>query len=648
MPETHYIEIDEEIISTVGRLRKSGEAENIFVFPKRSLILQSIINLKLLGREAEKLGKTVVIMTQDEQGMRLAEKAGLRVREYQDRALREYRQDASARFTVRHGESIPMPEPADSNNALRHSNEIGSESFYGDASISRHAPDQASTISTTSSTPALPEKRVQTLRVRNATPPVQTALNSVRDTVPPMPMAQPPVMTPKPRPEAGGMNEALRADAARKEKLRRLFEGRAAGRNTDGQDLVQPMKSQPMPPVSLPSVPGAPKSKKGPWLWSMVSLVLLAGVVFGGYFFLRPEAIIEIQPQQATQTVRLSLVGTTDASGSGVSVPARYVEEEKTIRLSREATGKDTDGNGLKARGTIVISNAFSEAAQSLVATTRFETADGRLYRLVSGVTVPGTKTEGGKTVPGMVEAQVMADKAGTKSNLDSGTTFAIPGFKGGPKFEKITAESKGAFTGGEDSATAATLSVSGADLENARLAAMEEAKKTVINGLVSRIQSGEIALEPSFEVVTIGIPSAPTEGMAVERFDYEARFQVRGFIISEAAIRNIFDKETTESAGVVLRPHRYALSYGSVLSNFETKRVDLTVESRILFRAPLDEAVLKNALLGLDEAGIRNYLETHPEVKRLQVEFKPKVFIATIPNDPARVTVNLSEPDNE
>ncbi len=84
MPETHYIEIDEEIISAVSRLRKSGDPENIFVFPKRSLILQSIINLKLLGREAEKLGKKVIVMTQDEQGMRLAEKAGLRTEEYQD------------------------------------------------------------------------------------------------------------------------------------------------------------------------------------------------------------------------------------------------------------------------------------------------------------------------------------------------------------------------------------------------------------------------------------------------------------------------------------------------------------------------------------------------------------------------------------
>lgn len=55
MRETHYIDIDEEIISAVGRLRRSSQLENIFIFPKRALILQSIVNLRLLEREAKKI-----------------------------------------------------------------------------------------------------------------------------------------------------------------------------------------------------------------------------------------------------------------------------------------------------------------------------------------------------------------------------------------------------------------------------------------------------------------------------------------------------------------------------------------------------------------------------------------------------------------
>ena len=72
MPQTFYIESDEEIISVIGRLRKSSAEKNIFVFPKRALVLQSIINLRLFQREAEKLGKKIVIVSQDEMGKMLA------------------------------------------------------------------------------------------------------------------------------------------------------------------------------------------------------------------------------------------------------------------------------------------------------------------------------------------------------------------------------------------------------------------------------------------------------------------------------------------------------------------------------------------------------------------------------------------------
>lgn len=652
MPETHYIEIDEEIISAVSRLRKSGDPENIFVFPKRSLILQSIINLKLLGREAEKLGKKVIVMTQDEQGMRLAEKAGLRTEEYQDAAFREGRQEAAARFTVRHGESIPMPAPAEPHDGLRRSSEIGSASFYGDSSIvpPRTTPPLPSAMA--APLPPVPEKRPQqTLRVRNATPPMQTSLNSVRSvpmqsTVNPTPPQAPSSPPAAPKLPLRPQNDPAQADAIRKEKLRRLFEGRSAGRNTAGVPVARPVAQESMPTPKRPRTSADSDSTRGPWLWSAVGAVLFVGILLGGYFYLRPEAIVAIEPQSATQSVKLSLVGSVEGASGSNAVTARYVEEEKTIRFSREATGKDL-GSAAKASGTITISNSFSEASQPLVATTRFETSDGKLYRLIDGVTVPGAKTEDGKTVSGKIDARVMADQAGTKYNLTSGT-FTIPGFKGGPKYDKITAEVKNAFTGGSDDASGAKLSVSQSDLDLAKTAASDEAKKAVISGLAGGLKSGEVALEPSFQVALLGTPVAPAAGAVAETFEYEARFQVKGFIISEAAVREVIDKEKTESSGVVLRPHRYSVNYGAVLANFETKRVDFTVESKVLFRAPLNDAALKSGLLGLDEEGIRSYLAEHPEIKRLQVEFKPKVFIATIPDDPERVTVNILESDNE
>ena len=64
MAQTFFIDSDEEIISVIGQLRKSSDPENYFVFPKRSLVLQSAVNLRLFQREAEKQGKKIIIVSQ--------------------------------------------------------------------------------------------------------------------------------------------------------------------------------------------------------------------------------------------------------------------------------------------------------------------------------------------------------------------------------------------------------------------------------------------------------------------------------------------------------------------------------------------------------------------------------------------------------
>lgn len=72
-----YLEIDEEITSVIDRLRKTTEADIHLVVPKEAALLQSIINLKLLKRQADTLGKQIQIITHDKVGRNLAEQVGI-------------------------------------------------------------------------------------------------------------------------------------------------------------------------------------------------------------------------------------------------------------------------------------------------------------------------------------------------------------------------------------------------------------------------------------------------------------------------------------------------------------------------------------------------------------------------------------------
>ncbi len=74
-----YLEVDEDITSAIDKLSKSGEGPVQIVVPKRSTMLQSIINLKLLKKAADQGGKEIVLVTGDRIATELAARVGLAV-----------------------------------------------------------------------------------------------------------------------------------------------------------------------------------------------------------------------------------------------------------------------------------------------------------------------------------------------------------------------------------------------------------------------------------------------------------------------------------------------------------------------------------------------------------------------------------------
>ena len=92
--------------------------------------------------------------------------------------------------------------------------------------------------------------------------------------------------------------------------------------------------------------------------------------------------------------------------------PVRKIEKNYESAVTVESSGRASSGNQ-KARGTLIISNEYSSDTQPLIATTRFETGDGKIFRLAESVTVPGVTIVDGKRQPGIVEAVVIADAPG-------------------------------------------------------------------------------------------------------------------------------------------------------------------------------------------------------------------------------------------
>lgn len=79
MDELIYLESDEEITSVIDKLKQTEGKSVGLVVPKGASIIQSVVNLKLLKKEAEVLGKEIAIISQDKIGRNLASQVGLTV-----------------------------------------------------------------------------------------------------------------------------------------------------------------------------------------------------------------------------------------------------------------------------------------------------------------------------------------------------------------------------------------------------------------------------------------------------------------------------------------------------------------------------------------------------------------------------------------
>jgi hypothetical protein len=74
-----YLEADEDVTSAIDKLAKAEGSSVQIVVPKRSTMLQSIINLKLLKKAAATAGKELVLVTNDHIATELAARVGLAV-----------------------------------------------------------------------------------------------------------------------------------------------------------------------------------------------------------------------------------------------------------------------------------------------------------------------------------------------------------------------------------------------------------------------------------------------------------------------------------------------------------------------------------------------------------------------------------------
>lgn len=649
MPQTFYIESDEEIISVIGRLRKTASNEILFVFPKRSLVLQSIINLRLLLREAEKCGKEIVIVSQDETGRMLAEKAGIPTENYSEDIIQkashlEFSPTPNEGETLGGGVSSENTQYKDNNGLTPTSTVLGTSDFFGSQRVINSSEGQRLTMEAEERKP----NRVS-LRVRNASPDKLTALNSKRSdtekviTIPDglsRPVshfstttnisqvnssyeATPPTLSPSPE---GGLTN--------RDRLKNFYEQK----NTN---IPQPISSRIPAQMTAKKEVSVSVDRKARVIFFVLGAISFLSLVSVGVFFLLPKVEVSVTPYLITQTLDKDFSGSIeDHPNDETTLSTRLVEKEKEVSIMITATGKSA-GSGEKAHGTVRITNNYSSDAQPLIATTRFETSDGKLFRLEKSVVVPGIQSIDGKNEAGTIETEIVADQAGEEFNIKEPTSFFIPGFKGGGKYTQFTVQSTQAISGGGSNTFSDVSVISQVDIETAKRDAKEKAKELFLADVRNDMLQNEVLLEDQIEVITLSEPSLPSIGSVASTFEYKGSFIIKALLLDEQRAKEIMVFENKKIAtNISFETVSTLLSYTNSLVDFSAKTYHIKVHGILDMESQIDKDTLRARLAGKKETEIQQLLADFPEVKNFKLNFSFGGFLRTVPNNLDRISI--------
>ena len=138
------------------------------------------------------------------------------------------------------------------------------------------------------------------------------------------------------------------------------------------------------------------------WLITFAVLIVIIGLGYFAVTDILPRVTINISIQKTSVPFSMPVIvdtsiNTASVTGNTVDLPGQLSSAPGNLIMPFPATGSSTVGT--KAVGALTIYNNYSAQAQILVATTRFQSPDGKIFHLVNKTTVPGAKVVNGKIV---------------------------------------------------------------------------------------------------------------------------------------------------------------------------------------------------------------------------------------------------------
>lgn len=347
-------------------------------------------------------------------------------------------------------------------------------------------------------------------------------------------------------------------------------------------------------------------------LWLAVAACVVILIIVLSWTF--TGATVSVTPKSAAVTLAGGFVAVR--AGGALSFESLLFQksgEEVVPALTQKRVSE-------RASGVILVYNNYSEAPQRLIKNTRFESPEGRIYRIDRSIVVPGQKKQDGRMVPGNVEAVIFADSPGEAYNSPL-SDFTVPGFKNdSSRYAAFYARSKTPISGGFEGALRVPTE---AAEEAARKSIRERMTQELIAQARQALPEGKVFLDGAYRVAAEALPHqarGSSEVAVREQVMLTAFFFPRAELtraIAKAALPHYDDKP-------VSIPSLESLTFqaSADASDGEELLFTLAGDARVVYG--FDARGLAEALRGKQKSDVARELSAFPTIEKVDVTLRP------------------------
>ncbi len=373
---------------------------------------------------------------------------------------------------------------------------------------------------------------------------------------------------------------------------------------------------------------------------NLVLLIPILILIFLFCYFTLSKAEIEIWPDSELLTFETEFTVSKEVEQPDFLnkvIPGQIFEAEKTLSEEFPSSGQTLKEE--RAEGIIRVYNSYSSSPQVLVASTRFVSAAGKLFRSIERITVPGGKYEGGEFVPGYLDTKVRADQPGPEYNIGP-STFSIPGFAGTDRYTKFYGKSFQAMTGGFSEEVS---QVTTEDLEQAQKILEEKALQDCQAALKEKISPEFILLEDALSSEILETFSLARANDELEKFSFQVKAGSQALVFKTEDAENLAKDFILSQIPESRKLHQESLKIDYSPQNIDLKagKITLILKGEAKIYSDIDQINLKKGLSGKSLTEAKLFLENQPQITQVLVKFWP-FWVKEVPEDAEKIEIKL------